>query len=316
VHGELKQLPAVVISGFLGAGKTTLLNRLLAHGLAGKKAGVIVNDFGKLNVDGRLVRKGEHPLLELSNGCVCCSLQTGLSTAVRTLAARGDLDLLVIEASGISVSSALLHALTSPELAERIRLSKVVAVVDARRYAQVLHALPVIRDQVARANLIVLNHCDEVDAVTIEASKGRLRQENPDAPIVVAEHGNVSFDTLLANVTSAERFEHPLQHDGQWHSYEIELPDDFDPNQLLAMADRLPNAVERVKGFVACGTELHVLQKVGPFPASLERWAGESLTEARNTLVVIAREPVAAELGRIFADCRVVAATSARSPHP
>jgi G3E family GTPase len=312
----MTRLPTIVISGFLGAGKTTLLNRLLAHGLAGKRAGVIVNDFGKLNVDGRLVQKGEHPLLELSNGCVCCSLQTGLSTAVRTLVARGDLDLLVIEASGISVSSALLHALASPDLADRVRLSNVVAVIDARRYSQVLHALPVIRDQVACANLLVLNHCDEVDAVAVEAAQDRLRQENPDAPIVVTEHGNITFDHLLGEATRTNALEPPLRHDAHWHAYEVVLPDDVDPNQLRTLAGKLPEAVERVKGVVARGDELYVLQKVGPFPASLERWPGGPQNGARNSLVVIARKPVAAELGQVFAGCTVVAATSASSPHP
>src|SRR6476661_3882435 len=102
----MRPLPTIGSSGFLGAGKTTLLNRLLAEGVPGRRVGVIVNDFGRLNVDASLVRNGEHPLVELSNGCVCCSLQLGLSQAVGTLAAPDDLDVLVIEASGISVTGA------------------------------------------------------------------------------------------------------------------------------------------------------------------------------------------------------------------
>src|SRR5689334_3516450 len=174
----MNPLPIVVISGFLGAGKTTLLNRLLAEGIPRKRAGVIVNDFGKLNVDAGLVRKGELPLVELSSGCVCCNLQLGLFEAVRTLATRGDLDMLVIETSGISVSSALLHLLNSRELTDDIRSRKVIAVIDACRYSRVLYSLPVIRDQVVHADLLVLNHCDEVDATMIDAAKLRLRQDN------------------------------------------------------------------------------------------------------------------------------------------
>jgi G3E family GTPase len=301
----MKPLPTIIISGFLGAGKTTLLNRLLAHGLAGKRAGVIVNDFGRLNVDGRLVRDGEHPLLELSNGCVCCTLQPGLARAVQALVARGGLDLLLVEASGISVTSALLHALDSPELAESVRVGTVIAVVDARRYARVLHALPVIRDQVVHANLIVLNHCDEVDAATVDAARDRLRQENPAAPVIATEHGNVAFEDLLSESPRAAATAHGAGHAQPWHAYEVVLPDGADADRIRALADQLPAAVERVKGFVARGGERLVLQKAGPFPASLERCAEGARGGAGNTLVVVASRNVEAELARVFTGCAI-----------
>ena len=312
----MRPLPAIVISGFLGAGKTTLLNRMLADGLSGKRAGVIVNDFGKINVDGRLVSAGAHPLLELANGCVCCTLQMGLSQAVRTLAARDELGLLLVEASGISVSSALLQTLKAPDLADSLSVSKVIAVIDARRYTQVLHALPVIRDQVAHANLIVLNHCDEVDPATIDASRDRLRQDNPDAPIVVSEHGNVALDELMRETIPTEPPARRTGHDEHWHAYEVVLPDDADPGHVRALADQLPDAVERVKGFVSRGDEMHVVQKVGPFPATVERRAEGAGNDARNVLVVIARAPVEAELRHIFAGCTVTASTATPpAPH-
>ena len=302
-------LPAIVISGFLGAGKTTLLNRLLASELAGTKIGVIVNDFGKLNIDGRLVRSGESPLLELSGGCVCCSLQLGLHEAVRTLSDRGDLDLLVIEASGISVSSALLHVLESPELADSVRLCNVVVVVDARRYSQVLHSLPVIRDQVAHANVIVLNHCDEVDAATVDAAKHRLAQDNARAPIMVSEYGNIAFKTLLNEVRLVETDAHRSHDHGRWYAYEVLLSNDIDAGAVLALTNQLSDKVERVKGFVARGGALHSLQKVGPFPASLECCAEQPTEPSRNVLVILAREPIEGELRQTFANRAVVTAT-------
>ena len=305
----MNPLPAIVISGFLGAGKTTLLNRLLAHGLCGAKVGVIVNDFGKLNVDSRLGRRGRGggggPILELANGCVCCTLQVGLVQAVRSLAERGGLDLLLIEASGISVSSALLHALNSPELTDAVRVRKVVAVVDARRYPQVLHSLPVIRDQVRCASTIVLNHCDEADAATRSAARDRLRQENPHAPIAEAERGAVPFDDLLGEATGATEVLDPAPHAEPWHAYEVVLPDDCDPVQLVALADQLPAAVERVKGFALWGTERFVLQKVGRFAATLEPCPAEREQGGLNSLIVIARAPVETELKRAFPRCEI-----------
>jgi G3E family GTPase len=305
----MKPLPTIILSGFLGAGKTTLLNHLLAHGLGGKRAGVIVNDFGKLNVDGRLVRGagGDLPLLELSNGCVCCTLQAGLAQAVRTFADRGGLDLVLVEASGISVTSALLHTLGNRELADAVSVGKVIAVVDARRYPQVLHPLPVIRDQVANANLIVLNHCDEVDAATIEAAKDRLRRDNRSAQIVVTRHGKIAVDDVLGKATPSEPSSGHSHHDEHWQAYEVVLPDDIDLKRIVDLVDQLPESVERVKGLVGRGEDVRALQKVGPFPATLERWPGAGRDGACNRIVIIARQTDEARIRRVFTGCAVVA---------
>lgn len=299
-------LCAMVITGFLGAGKTTLLNRLIAHGLSGRKAGVIVNDFGKVNVDSRLVHSGEHPLLELSNGCVCCSLQVGLRQAVQRLVARGGLDLLIIEASGISVASALLNALNSPELSTMVNSTSAVTVVDARRYAEALHALPVIRDQVVCADVIVLNHCDEVDAATRHATEDLLRRENPRAAILVSEHGNVPFERLFSERVRPKTAEDASPHRENWHAYRVVVPNGFDMNELLARLDQLPQTVERVKGFMLGADERHVLQKVGPFRATLEPWPQGEASDQINMLVIIARHPVESQLKQLFPECGVV----------
>jgi G3E family GTPase len=297
----VKPLPAIVISGFLGAGKTTLLNRLLADGLGRRKTGLIVNDFGKLNVDRHLVQSGKYPVVELSNGCVCCSLQLGLAEAVRRLAAR-ELDMLLIEASGISVSSAILNILGLPELAEAVRVSRMVAVVDARR-DHVLQALPAIRDQIACANLIVLNHCDEVDAATRDAAMERLREANPGAQIIATEHGRVSMEQMLSGTPATKTIEHPAGHDQHWHAYQVVVSDDVDLNHLVAVLNRLPTSVERVKGFVPRNGRLHIVQKVGRFPATVERApAGPA---EMNALVIIARQPIETELKQIFPRCTI-----------
>jgi G3E family GTPase len=296
----IRAVPTVILSGFLGAGKTTLLNHLLAQGMSGRKVGVVVNDFGKLNIDGRLVERGESPVIELSSGCVCCSLQQGLVDAVLTLSQRADLDLIVVEASGISLLSALLRTLDNPELVGRIRLGKVVAVIDARRYLKALHVLPAIQDQVEHANFIVLNHCDEVDTAVVEATRLRLQRENPGAPIALSEYGNMDLRLLFDEASSATRIEHPAHHHEHWHSYEVKVPAGLDANELLRMVNRLPKSVERVKGFVGMGEGLAVLQKVGQFPATLTPSASMSASDGRNTLVVLARRPVEAGIKKAF----------------
>ena len=309
----LPALPAIVISGFLGAGKTTLLNRLLAHGVRGTRIGVIVNDFGKLNIDRHLIDDGRHPVVELSNGCVCCSLRLGLSEAVAALAARGGIDRLVIEASGISVSSALLDVLKSPLLAGTVRVSNVVAVVDARRY-RLLHALPVIRDQVACADLLVLNHCDQADAAMADWAKERLAADNDRAKIILTDHGEVPPELILNERPPRNELKTTVgRHDQRWHPYEITLRRDVDPDVILALLDRLPASVERVKGLVSRGRgEWQMLQKVAGFPATLEPLPHGPLDKKvkPNTLVIIAGEPIETELKNLFGQAAVLHAAS------
>ena len=305
-------LPTVILAGFLGAGKTTLLNRLLAEGLSGRRTGVIVNDFGRLNIDRQLVENRAREIIELSSGCLCCSLQPGLIAAVRALAGRATLDLLVIEASGVSVLSALLHVLAAPELAGAIHVGRIVAMIDARRYLSALHDLPVIKDQVAHANLLVLNHCDEADAAVVNAAMLRLERENPAAPVVVAEFANFDLALVLDGAARAPDVGHPEHHHEHWHTYEVKVPGDINAGELLDLVNQLPASVERVKGLVGDGEQSGVLQKVGPYAATLARHPPASGAGLRDTLVVMARAPLGRSLKQIFPRRRgfeVVAAT-------
>jgi G3E family GTPase len=302
-------LPVILLTGFLGAGKTTLLNRLLSNGLAGRRAGVIVNDFGKLNIDARLVSGGDHPLLELAGGCVCCTLQMGLTEAIEALAARHDLDVLIIEASGISVTGALLHTLQLCQPANLITVGRVIAMIDARRYTQVLHSLPAIRDQVGRADLLILNHADEVDSATIADAQDRLRQENPSARIVVTQHADLPLEPLFTIAKAGTALEQPLPHGEPWHSYQATLSPGLPIDCVLKSLNALPEDVERVKGFAGD----HLVQKAGSFEATSSRHdapaAGDD--DARNKLVIIARRPIESAIRAAFGDGSIVSLTSA-----
>ncbi len=301
MEDSMTRMPVLVVAGFLGAGKTTFINQLLAQKPAGQRVGVIVNDFGRINIDGKQLRQGADPVVELSGGCVCCSLQVGLSQAVRTLAAREDLDRLVIEASGISVLSALVQALSDEDLAGRIRIVQLVVMIDARRYLAALRSLPVIQDQIAHAHLILLNHSDEVANDLLAATVERLKTELPRAVIVVTRQGRLPWERIWAETPFPQGILEPGHHHEHWLAYEITLPAEIDPSQVLHSLDQLPEVVERVKGVWSGANELLVFQKVGPQPATLERRAGASSAGTPNALVALARQPIDDDLQRIFA---------------
>lgn len=160
------ELGVTVVAGFLGAGKTTLINHLLQHA-DGRRLGVMVNDFGALNIDEALIDERRDDLIALSNGCVCCSLQGELSAAVESLLAkRGDtLDHLLIECSGVSDPARVVNVLYYPRIRARAHLDGVITLVDAALECENLSLAlrQLVAAQVEVADLVVINKVDLVD---------------------------------------------------------------------------------------------------------------------------------------------------------
>jgi cobalamin biosynthesis protein CobW len=343
----MHKIPVTVISGFLGAGKTTLVRHLLQNN-QGKRIAVLVNEFGEIGIDGDLLRScqicdddsaPESNIVELTNGCLCCTVQEEFYPVMQELLQRRDqIDCLLIETSGLALPKPLIQAFQWPAIRNSATVDGVVTVVDCHALSigelvgdldaleaqraedpNLDHETPIeelFEDQLACADLVLLTKTDLVDESTLAKVKSWLKSELPPrVKIVTVKDGAISPNLLLGfnaaveddldNRHSHHDHEEEHDHDEEINSIELVLDQSFEPETLIQQLQELlvEQEIYRVKGFVnvAYKPMRLVLQGVGNrFDTFYDRlWKTD---ESRQTKLVL----IGHELNRQLIESKLV----------
>jgi G3E family GTPase len=307
---NMARLPVTIVTGFLGSGKTTLVNHILAN-RQGLRTAVLVNEIGDIAIDGELIVGAGGDMLELANGCICCSLNDDLVDAtLRVLRRAPRLDHLIVETTGVADPLPVALTFLRSELRSALRLDAIVALADAENFPSDGFTVRAALGQLAHADVILLNKCDLADADRVSSVESRIRALRPAARLLRTTHSAIPLPLISGIVrdraedcaASPSRQAHDhLTADGYAAmSFENEQP--FDADRFQAFLEALPDTVFRGKGILWLDGDDRrwIFHLVGTrFTLDETRWQGTR----KNRLVLIGRSLDVAMLRTELARC-------------
>jgi G3E family GTPase len=273
------RVPLSLIAGFLGSGKTTLCRHVLAT--VDKRIAFLINEFGEIAIDSKVIQGANVLMTELAGGCVCCSLIGEFEAAIAEILVRVRPDIIVVETTGVAEPDGL--ALDVHENLPAVRLDGVITICDAesmQRFPQLGHTT---RLQIEAADLILLNKVDLVSEEAATETQRALTQLNDRAPVVRCVHCRVDRDLLFGIGQEKSRAATTRRHQPEFESFSYTSPAILDRERFARFADQLPQTVYRAKGFVRFSEGAQLFNFVAG------RWALEPFEAADTELVFLGK---------------------------
>jgi G3E family GTPase len=309
-------MDVLLITGFLGAGKTTLIRHLLHSPFpeAGKIA-VLVNEFGKIGIDGQLLSGLNVEIIELASGCICCTIKTDFFKAVQEIHRRLRPDFLVVETTGIAQPGEILDVLCTPPLMDFSRVRNIITVVDAGFFQAREILGPFYARQIHGADILLLNKVDLVEETRVQEVEDSLRQMNPSARIFTTLHCAVDVSILTGDSFATRQKPPQVQDhlpDSAGDAFQtISFQDEgaLDRKKLTHFLESLPPNIFRVKGWV------HFFDASAFVDFSGGRYRISPVDNLQPTsLVLIGRKFSEAEILKHLQDCLTQESDGAQIP--
>ncbi|MFY7807137.1 MAG: CobW family GTP-binding protein [Limnoraphis robusta] len=317
-------MPVTIITGFLGSGKTTLLNEILSN-KQDLKVAVLVNEFGDINIDAQLLISTEEDMVELSNGCICCTINDGLVDAVyRVLEREERVDYMVIETTGVADPLPIILTFLGTELREFTRLDSIITLVDAEAFTPEHFDSEAALKQIVYGDVVLLNKTDLAAPEQVEEVEAYIQTVKPGARILRTQQAKVPLPLVLdVGLTPVELYQAEEEHHEHEHhhhhsphldndgfisvSFQSHSPFDIEKFEKF-LTEEMPIEVFRAKGILWFdNSEMrHIFQLSGPrYDIQVEEW----INSPQNQIVFIGRHLDSHKIRQQLQNCLILQPT-------